>query len=72
MYNALYRPSETLHASNPACSSCPDSESARCHLYGLQALHPTAAPCELIDAQNTLIDQHRLDASSLPLNAEHR
>lgn len=36
-----------------------------CRLYGLQASHPTAATCELLDAQNALIDQSRQDARGL-------
>lgn len=36
-----------------------------CRLYGLQASHPTAATCELLDAQNALIDQSQKDARGL-------
>jgi glutamine amidotransferase len=36
-----------------------------CRLYGLQATHPTRAACELLDAQNALIQQSRQDARGL-------
>lgn len=36
-----------------------------CRLYALQATHPTCAACELLDAQNALIDQSRHDARGL-------
>ncbi|MES3629031.1 MAG: class II glutamine amidotransferase [Longimonas sp.] len=36
-----------------------------CRLYGLHASHPTAATCELLDAQNALIDQSQQDARGL-------
>ena len=36
-----------------------------CRLYGLQATHPTQAACELLDAQNALIQQSREDARGL-------
>ena len=36
-----------------------------CRLYGLQASHPTAATCELLDAQNALINQSQQDARGL-------
>jgi glutamine amidotransferase len=36
-----------------------------CRLYGLQATHPTRAACELLDAQNALIQQSREDARGL-------
>jgi len=36
-----------------------------CRLYALQATHPTRAECELLDAQNALIDQSRRDARGL-------
>lgn len=36
-----------------------------CRLYGLQATHPTRSACELIDAQNALIQQSREDARGL-------
>ena len=36
-----------------------------CRLYALQATHPTRAECELLNAQNALIDQSRRDARGL-------
>jgi glutamine amidotransferase len=36
-----------------------------CRLYALQATHPTRAACELLDAQNALIDQSRTDTRGL-------
>ena len=36
-----------------------------CRLYGLQATHPTRPACELLDAQNALIQQSREDARGL-------
>jgi len=36
-----------------------------CRLYGLQATHPTQATCELLDAQNALIQQSQQDARGL-------
>ena len=36
-----------------------------CRLYGLQATHPTHAACELLDAQNALIEQSRQDERGL-------
>ncbi len=36
-----------------------------CRLYGLQATHPTRAACELLDAQNALIQQSRKDGRGL-------
>ncbi len=36
-----------------------------CRLYALQATHPTRAACELLDAQNALIDQSRRDTRGL-------
>ncbi len=36
-----------------------------CRLYALQATHPTRAACELLDAQNALIDQSRHDTRGL-------
>jgi len=36
-----------------------------CRLYGLQATHPTKAACELLDAQNALIQQSQEDARGL-------
>ena len=36
-----------------------------CRLYGLQATHPTHAACELLDAQNALIEQSREDERGL-------
>ena len=36
-----------------------------CRLYGLQATHPSRAACELLDAQNALIQQSRTDARGL-------
>jgi len=36
-----------------------------CRLYGLQATHPTRAACELLDAQNAIIEQSREDARGL-------
>lgn len=36
-----------------------------CRLYGLQATHPTRPACELLDAQNALIEQSREDARGL-------
>ena len=36
-----------------------------CRLYGLQATHPTRSACELLDAQNALIQQSREDARGL-------
>jgi glutamine amidotransferase len=36
-----------------------------CRLYALQATHSTRAECELLDAQNALIDQSRRDARGL-------
>ena len=36
-----------------------------CRLYGLVATHPTRAACELIDAQNALIQQSREDQRGL-------
>ncbi len=36
-----------------------------CRLYGVQATHPTRAACELLDAQNALIQQSREDARGL-------
>jgi len=36
-----------------------------CRLYGLQATHPTRAACELLDAQNAVIEQSREDARGL-------
>jgi glutamine amidotransferase len=36
-----------------------------CRLYGLQATHSTHAACELLDAQNALIEQSREDARGL-------
>ncbi|MCS3750836.1 glutamine amidotransferase [Salinibacter ruber] len=36
-----------------------------CRLYGLQATHPTRSACELLDAQNAMIQQSRKDARGL-------
>lgn len=36
-----------------------------CRLYGLQATHPTRSVCELLDAQNALIQQSQEDARGL-------
>lgn len=36
-----------------------------CRLYALQATHPTRASCELLDAQNALLDQSRRDTRGL-------
>ena len=36
-----------------------------CRLYGLHASHPTQAACELLDAQNALIQQSRKDERGL-------
>jgi glutamine amidotransferase len=36
-----------------------------CRLYALRATHPTRAACELLDAQNALIQQSREDARGL-------
>ena len=36
-----------------------------CRLYALQATHPTHAACELLNAQNALIDQSRDDTRGL-------
>ena len=36
-----------------------------CRLYGLQATRPTHAACELLDAQNALIEQSREDTRGL-------
>lgn len=36
-----------------------------CRLYGLQATHPTRPACELLDAQNALIEQSKQDARGL-------
>ena len=36
-----------------------------CRLYGLQATHPTRPACELLEAQNALIQQSREDARGL-------
>ena len=36
-----------------------------CRLYGLQATHPTRPACELLDAQNAVIEQSRQDARGL-------
>ncbi|MFB6099292.1 MAG: class II glutamine amidotransferase, partial [Salinibacter sp.] len=36
-----------------------------CRLYALQATHPTRAACELLDAQNALLDQSRDDTRGL-------
>ncbi len=36
-----------------------------CRLYGLQATHPTRSACELLDAQNAMIQQSREDARGL-------
>lgn len=36
-----------------------------CRLYALQATHPTRVSCELLDAQNALIDQSRTDTRGL-------
>jgi len=36
-----------------------------CRLYGLQATHPTRPACELLEAQNALIQQSRQDARGL-------
>jgi glutamine amidotransferase len=36
-----------------------------CRLYGLQATHPTRPACELLEAQNALIQQSRKDARGL-------
>ena len=36
-----------------------------CRLYALQATHPTRPACELLDAQNALIDQSRHDTRGL-------
>jgi len=36
-----------------------------CRLYGLQATHRTRAACELLDAQNAMIQQSRQDARGL-------
>ncbi len=36
-----------------------------CRLYGLQATHPSRAACELLDAQNALIQQSETDARGL-------
>lgn len=36
-----------------------------CRLYGLQATHPTRSACELLDAQNALIQQSREDTRGL-------
>ncbi len=36
-----------------------------CRVYGLRASHPTHAACELLDAQNALIDQSREDGRGL-------
>lgn len=37
-----------------------------CRLYALQATHPTRAACELLDAQNALLNQSQLDTRGLP------
>jgi len=37
-----------------------------CRLYGLRATHPTTPTCELIDAQNSLLEQSVEDARGLP------
>jgi glutamine amidotransferase len=36
-----------------------------CRLYALQATHPTRAACELLDAQNALLDQSQKDTRGL-------
>ncbi len=36
-----------------------------CRLYGLQATHPTRPACELLEAQNAVIEQSREDARGL-------
>ena len=36
-----------------------------CRLYALQATHPTRSACELLDAQNAMIQQSREDARGL-------
>ncbi|WP_232798333.1 class II glutamine amidotransferase, partial [Salinibacter altiplanensis] len=36
-----------------------------CRLYSLQATHPTRSACELLDAQNAMIQQSRHDARGL-------
>jgi len=36
-----------------------------CRLYALQATHPTRAACELLDAQNDLLDQSQEDTRGL-------
>jgi len=36
-----------------------------CRLYALQATHPTCAACELLDAQNALLDQSQQDTRGL-------
>jgi glutamine amidotransferase len=36
-----------------------------CRLYALQATHPTRAACGLLDAQNALLDQSRVDGRGL-------
>jgi len=36
-----------------------------CRLYGLQATHPTKPACELLDAQNAIIQQSRKDSRGL-------
>lgn len=36
-----------------------------CRLYGLRATHPTTPTCELIDAQNSLLEQSAEDARGL-------
>ncbi|PSQ75628.1 MAG: class II glutamine amidotransferase [Bacteroidetes bacterium QH_7_62_13] len=36
-----------------------------CRLYALQATHPTCAACELLDAQNDLLDQSQEDTRGL-------
>jgi len=36
-----------------------------CRLYALQATHPTCAACELLDAQNALLDQSEQDTRGL-------
>ena len=36
-----------------------------CRLYALQATHPTRAACELLDAQNALLEQSRTDTRGL-------
>jgi len=49
-----------------ACRPLPtESAFIMCRLYGFQATHPTEATCELLDAQNALIQQSQHDARGL-------